>query len=103
MFLIESFVFVRWLGSLDLRATKFERDFKILNPNILTEEQKNEIITSFNPLLERDRLPLIEELDSEDRIIFETRLMEIYDISEHYTAIKKSLKELYEIRFAVKI
>jgi type I restriction-modification system DNA methylase subunit len=103
MFLIESFGFGRGLGALDLRATKFERDFKILNPNILTEEQKNEIITSFNPLLERDRLPLIEELDSEDRIIFETRLMEIYDISEHYTAIKKSLKELYEIRFAVKI
>lgn len=102
MFLIESFGFGRGLGALDLRATKFERDFKILNPIILTDEQKNEIITSFNPLLERNRLPLLEELEAEDRIVFETLLMEIYGISEYYTAIKESLKELYQIRFAVK-
>ncbi|MBL1155022.1 MAG: SAM-dependent DNA methyltransferase [Chlorobi bacterium] len=102
MFLIESFGFGRGLGALDLRATKFERDFKILNPNTLTEEQKNEIITAFTPLLERDRLPLLEELEAEDRIAFETLLMEIYGISEYYAAIKKSLKELYQIRFAVK-
>ena len=102
MFLIESFGFGRGLGALDLRATKFERDFKILNPNILTDEQKNEIITAFTPLLERDRLPLLEELEAEDRIAFETLLMEIYGISEYHTAVKKSLKELYQIRFAVK-
>lgn len=102
MFLIESFGFGRGLGALDLRATKFQRDFKILNPNILTAEQKNEIITAFTPLMERDRLPLLEELEAEDRIAFETLLMGIYGISDYYTAIKNSLKELYQIRFAVK-
>ena len=102
LFLIESFGFGRGLGALDLRATKFERDFKILNPNILTDEQKEEIITAFSPLMQRNRLPLLEELESEDRIAFENRLMDIYGISEYYEPIKNSLQELYKIRFAVK-
>lgn len=100
--MIESFGFGRGLGALDLRATKFERDFKILNPNILTDEQKEEIITAFSPLMQRNRLPLLEELESEDRIAFENRLMDIYGISEYYEPIKNSLQELYKIRFAVK-
>lgn len=102
LFLIESFGFGRGLGALDLRATKFERNFKILNPNILTNEQKEEIIRTFIPLLERNRLPLVDELKSNDRIIFENCLMDIYGISELYEQIKNSLNELYKIRFAVK-
>lgn len=102
LFLIESFGFGRGLGALDLRATKIERDFKILNPNILTSEQKEEIITAFTPLVERNRLPLLEELESDDRIAFENRLMDIYGIVEYFEPIKNSLKELYKIRFAVK-
>lgn len=102
MFLIESFGFGRGLGALDLRATKFERDFKILNPNILTPEQKFSIIEAFTPLMERDRLPLEQEVEETDRINFENVLMDIYDISEYYEPIKTSLLHLYRIRFAVK-
>ncbi|MDY2588482.1 HsdM family class I SAM-dependent methyltransferase [Winogradskyella aquimaris] len=102
LFLIESFGFGRGLGALDLRATKFERDFKILNPNILSQEQKNQIVELFSPIMQRNRLPLEQELESEDRIVFENALMEIYGISEYYEPIKNSLKQLYQIRFAVK-
>ena len=102
LFLIESFGFGRGLGALDLRATKFERDFKILNPNILSQEQKNEIVELFRPIMKRNRLPLEQELESEDRIAFENTLMEVYGISEYYEPIKNSLKQLYRIRFAVK-
>lgn len=102
LFLIESFGFGRGLGALDLRATKFERDFKILNPNILSQEQKNQIVELFSPIMQRNRLPLEQELESEDRIAFENALMEIYGISEYYEPIKNSLKQLYRIRFAVK-
>lgn len=102
LFLIESFGFGRGLGALDLRATKFERDFKVLNPNILTNDQKLQIVEMFRPLMQRNRLPLEQELESADRIIFDNTLMEIYDISEYYEPIKNSLKQLYRIRFAVK-
>jgi hypothetical protein len=102
LFLIESFGFGRGLGALDLRATKFERDFKILNPNLLTDEQKNQIIELFSPIMQRNRLTLERELESSDRITFENALMEIYGISEYYEPIKSSLLELYRIRFAVK-
>lgn len=102
LFLIESFGFGRGLGALDLRATKFERDFKILNPNILTSDQKLQIVELFRPIMQRNKLPLVQELESADRTAFENTLMEIYGISEYYEPIKNSLKQLYRIRFAVK-
>ena len=102
LFLIESFGFGRGLGALDLRATKFERDFKILNPNVLTEDQKNQIVELFRPIMQRNRLPLEQELESADRIAFESALMEIFGIQEYLGPIKNSLMQLYRIRFAVK-
>jgi type I restriction-modification system DNA methylase subunit len=102
MFFIESYGFGRGLGALDLRAKKMARDFNVLNPNLLTEKEKDDIIEAFNPLLQRNRLPLEEEIESADRIHFENVLMEIYEISEYYESIKNSLMELYRIRFAVK-
>ena len=102
MFFIESFGFGRGLGALDLRATKFARDFKILNPNLLTNEEKELIIAAFKPIKQRDRLPLREEVEAEDRIHFENILMEIYGILKYYGQIKQSLLDLFKIRFAVK-
>lgn len=102
MFLIESFGFGRGLGALDLRATKFERDFKILNPATLTIAQKEQIINSFLPLSRRNRLPLEQEILQEDRINFESTLFGIYRINEYFTQVRDSLLHLYRIRFAVK-
>jgi len=102
MFLIESFGFGRGLGALDLRANKFNRDFKILNPHVLSQQEKLSIIEAFTPILNRNRLPLEQELEAEDRIAFEQTLLNIYGISALYHPIKKALKQLYRIRFAVK-
>jgi hypothetical protein len=102
MFFIESFGFGRGLGALDLRATKFERDFKLLNFQLLSNEQKQNIINAFQPIAIRNRLPLEQELEQEDRINFESILFESFAISEYYNAVKESLIHLYKIRFAVK-
>jgi len=102
MFFIECFGFGRGLGALDLRATKFQRDFKILNPDLLTDSQKEEIIIAFRPLMDRNRLPLEQELEQADRINFESVLLEAFGIYEYFEAIKSSLFHLYKIRFAVK-
>ena len=102
MFFIESFGFGRGLGALDLRATKFKKDFKILNFNLLSTEQKQNIINAFRPIADRNRLPLEIELEQEDRICFENILFESFGINEFYSSVKESLKHLYTIRFAVK-
>jgi hypothetical protein len=102
MFFIESFGFGRGDGALDLRATKVERDFKILNPNLLLQQQKQSIINAFEPITKRNRLPLEQELLQADRIHFEQVLFDAYGITEYYDAIKESLMHLYRIRFAVK-
>lgn len=102
MFFIESFGFGRGLGALDLRATKFERDFKLLNFQLLSDENKQAIINAFQPIAQRNRLPLEQEIEQTDRINFENVLLEAFGISKHYEAIKASLLQLYKIRFAVK-
>ena len=102
MFFIESFGFGRGLGALDLRATKFVRDFKILDFQSLSDGQKQAITDAFQPISQRNRLPLEQEIEQADRINFEKVLLEIFGIAEHYDAIKASLLHLYKIRFAVK-
>ena len=102
MFFIESFGFGRGLGALDLRATKFDRDFKILDFQSLSDGQKQAITDAFQPISQRNRLPLEQEIEQADRINFEKVLLEIFGIAEHYDAIKASLLHLYKIRFAVK-
>lgn len=102
MFFIESFGFGRGLGALDLRATKFERDFKLLNFELLSEEQKQNVISAFQPLANRNRFPLEQEVEQADRVNFERVLFKAFGIFEYYVAIKSALLHLYRIRFAVK-
>ena len=83
----------------DLARESFHEKVSLI---ILTEDQKLQIVELFRPIMQRNRLPLEQELESADRITFENTLMEIYGISENYEPIKNSLKQLYRIRFAVK-
>ena len=103
MFLIESFGFGRGDSVLDLNSKKFKENFKILDPDRLTADEKTKIVASFMPLTQRDKLPLEKELKSPDRIKFESTLMKIYGISDSvHEQIQKSLLHLFKIRFAVK-
>lgn len=103
MFFIESFGFGRGLGALDLRETKFKKDFKILNPGVTVWLRKRKkIIKAFQPIFNRDRLPLEKELQQKDRIDFELMLLKIYGLDKYYDTIKQTLLHLYKTRFAVK-
>ncbi len=102
MFFIESFGFGRGLGALDLRASKFNEDFKLLNINLLSNNDVYEIIKAFKPIAERDRFSLERELVEEDRIYFEKTLFTAFGIEDYLTPVKESLLHLYKIRFAVK-
>ena len=102
MFFIESLGFGRGLGALDLSKTNFEKSFKMLNPEVLSDVQKEEIIKAFQPIFNRDRLPLEKELEQKDRIDFELMLLKIYGLEKYYDTIRQALLHLYKTRFAVK-
>ena len=73
-----------------------------MNFQHLSDEHKISIINAFQPIVNRDRLPLEQELVQTDRINFEKVLLKAFRIDQHYNAIKDSLLHLYDIRFAVK-
>lgn len=101
MFFIESLGFGRGLGALDLSKDKIEDNFKILNPDLLNEDQKEAVVNSFTPLLNRERYALDVELKREDRMNFESVIFKTFNIDGYLEPIKKSLLQLFKIRQAV--
>lgn len=98
MFYLESLGFGRGEGVLDLSAAKLKKSLWILNPNLLNTTQKESIINSFQPLLNRNIKPLIEELSSQDRENFDDTVLEAFGILQFKENIKTSLLNLYNIR-----
>jgi methylase of polypeptide subunit release factors len=101
LFLIESLGFGRGLGVLDLSTTRAKRQLNMLNPRLLDDGQKKQILSAFNPLLNRDIEPLPNELSKDDRKKLDTVVLKAFGISHLYDDIKSSLEGLYSIRMAV--
>ncbi|MDU5082834.1 N-6 DNA methylase [uncultured Tissierella sp.] len=102
MFFIESIGFGRGEGVLDLSKKRFEK-FMMLNPDILTEKDKEIIKEKFKPLLSRDILPTRDELEMEDRIAFDIAVLDAYGLTEYYDKIKNSLINMQYTRLSVSI
>lgn len=101
IFYIEMLGFGRGEGVLDLSASKLQESLKMLNYNLLTKNQKENIIETFTPLLNRNVKPLLQELQSEDRIIFDKTVLKAFNISEQEFNIRKALLDLYNIRKSI--
>lgn len=101
IFFIEMLGFGRGEGVLDLNASKLQDSLKMLNYNLLNKTQKENIIKMFSPLLSRNVKPILQELQSEDRIIFDKTVLKAFNISEQEANIRKSLLDLYHIRKSI--
>lgn len=99
MFFIESIGFGRGEGVLDLSKKRFEK-LMMLNPNILTEKDKEVIKEKFKPLLSRDILPTKEELKMDDRMAFDIAVLDAYGLTEYYGEIKNSLMNMQNTRLS---
>lgn len=99
---IEAMGFGRGLGVLDLSATKLKTHMRMLNPNLLNEAQRTQILDAFSSLLRRPVLPVLEELEDPDRKRFDEVVLRAYGVYDHYQSILKAIKGLYKIRKAVK-
>jgi hypothetical protein len=98
MFIIEGLGFGRGLGALDLNKDRIEDYMHMLDVNQLDEESIENIKSAFAPLLQRDILPIADELEQPDRIAFDDAIIEAFDLQISRTDIYDSILSLVEIR-----
>ena len=97
IFFIEASGFGRGDGVLDLSKDKLEKSF-MLNPDILSDKSKNNILKAFSVLKKRKILPIEQELKMPDRIKFDNEVLKAYNICGLYGKIKNSLLEMVATR-----
>lgn len=68
----------RNLGALDLNADFFKTKMKILNPNLLTNEQREEILNKFRVLSTREIQKYDTEYQQDDRIAFDEEILSAF-------------------------
>jgi hypothetical protein len=98
MFLIESIGFGRGLGVLDINPTKMSENMRMLNPLLISEQDRSDILSAFNSLLIRDVFDLKAELLSQDRMNFDNVVLNAYGVAHLQNQIYDSLLQLFHIR-----
>jgi SAM-dependent methyltransferase len=99
---LEMLGFGRGLGALDLSPTRMKAGLRVLDPAAVGPDQRRSILAAFEPLLSRDVLPILEELDSPDRIAFDEVVFGAYGLEAYLPLVRQSLRRLFSIRYAVK-
>ncbi|WP_298841445.1 Eco57I restriction-modification methylase domain-containing protein [uncultured Clostridium sp.] len=102
MFYVEAVGFGRGLGVLDFSKDNLEKGY-MLDPNLLSKEQRTNIFEAFKPLLERNILTTKEELLQADRLNFERIVLKAYGIDAYFDRIKASLLSIQAVRLSVKV
>lgn len=101
MFYIEAVGFGRGLGVLDINKDSIKNSF-MLNPKLVSKTDRDLILESFKPLLEREIMTTQQELHQKDREIFDITVLRIFGIEDYYQPIKKSLLSMQKSRLSVK-
>ncbi len=99
MFYIEAVGFGRGLGVLDINKNSIESAF-MLNPKLVSEEDRQIILSQFKPLLERDIMTTEQELAQQDRETFDKSVLRAYGIEGYYQSIKSSLLSMQNARLS---
>ncbi len=101
LFYIEAMGTGRGEGALDLSKDKIEADLRIINPKLISNGNREKIIKLFEKLETRVILPILQELEHEDRINFDDAVLEAIGCLQYKKQIKDSLLTLYGIRASV--
>ncbi len=97
MLLIEVSAAPMALGALDTRAATF-REMQMLNPDLVSAEDREAILTAFEPLKSRRVEEALVELDLEDRKIFDDAVLKAYGLENYGERIRSTLKSMLESR-----
>ena len=101
LYYIEAMGTGRGEGALDLSKNKIENGLKIINPTLISIPDRAKILSLFEALESRDILPIKDELEKEDRALFDKAVLEAVGYLEYKDKIKNSLLVLYNIRSSV--
>jgi hypothetical protein len=80
----------RNLGALDLNAD-YLKQLRVLNPDLLSEQQEIAILTAFQPLKNRKIETIFIEVEKQDRIDFDKTILRTFGIDENL------LKTIYSL------
>lgn len=97
MFYIETSGFGRGLGVLDINKDSIANCF-MLNPNLVSEENRNKIVDAFSVLIRREIKAVSEELYEHDRMAFEHIVLQSFGIDSYFDKIRQSLISLQRAR-----
>ncbi|MFI3202665.1 MAG: hypothetical protein R3Y54_14305, partial [Eubacteriales bacterium] len=100
MFYIEAVGFGRGLGVLDINKASISKSF-MLNPNNVSQKDRDNIIAKFASLINREIMSTEEELDATDRIEFDNAVLSAFGIESYYGKIKHSLLSMQQARRSV--
>ncbi len=98
MFMIEGMGFGRGLGVLDLSKDRIEKFMHILDPNKLDAANIQKIKKAFTPILKRDLFDVADELEQEDRKLFDQTIIDAFGLTASREQIYDNLLNLVEIR-----
>ena len=98
MFLIEGLGFGRGLGALDLSKDRIEAYMHVLDPELLDDRRRGEVLDAFLPLLNRDILCVGDELEQEDRRAFDDAVIGAFGLQLEREWVYDCLRRLLEIR-----
>ena len=101
LFYIEASGFGRGLGVLDINKDKISK-CHMLNPKLVSRENRNKIIKLFNNLKSRKIMKVIDELNDNIRIEFEHAVLESFGLDNYFDKIKDSLLSMQNTRASVK-
>lgn len=101
LFYIEAMGTGRGEGALDLSKDKIENDLRIIDPSLVSKEDREKILNLFEKLETRNILPIKQELEQSDRNSFDDAVLSAIGCLEYKDRIKKALLTLYKIRVAV--
>ncbi|GHV02167.1 hypothetical protein AGMMS49521_3530 [Campylobacterota bacterium] len=71
----------RNLGALDLNAN-YLKQLRVLNPDLLSDRQKTDILIAFQPLKHRKIGTIFDEVEKQDRINFDKTILRSFRIDE---------------------
>ena len=98
MFIIEGLGFGRGLGALDLNKNRIEEYMHMLDPAVLDQKGKEDIVEAFQSLLQRDILGVADELEQDDRRHFDEVVINAFGMTVSRSRVYDTLIELVGIR-----
>ena len=101
LFYIEAVGFGRGLGVLDINKESISKCY-MLNPDLLTDEQKTDILDKFAALTTRGIIDINQDIEDPIRLEFDMAVLNAFSIGRYFDNIVSSLKSMRKIRKAVK-